>query len=186
MRLEGYSNYEIDIEQGTVWSYKSNRYIGSYDKDGYIITKLISDTGKQWHTSLHRLIWTVVNGKIPEGMEINHINEDKSANGISNLSLTSHQDNCNWGTRNERILKNRKGKYIPTPILALQNGDIKMFFPSTREAERNGFASSALCNCCHGKRKYAYGYQWQYVEDYLADWWDKEMDKYMENEKGVA
>lgn len=30
-----------------------------------------------------------------------------------------------------------------------------------------------------GERNLAGGYKWQYMDDYLADWWDKEMDKIM-------
>lgn len=35
---------------------------------------------------------------------------------------------------------------------------------------------SNISLCCNGKTKTAYGYKWQYQDDYLADWWDRQMD----------
>ena len=42
---------------------------------------------------VHRLIYILVNGNIPEGMTIGHTDNDKSNNHISNLQLLSHRDN---------------------------------------------------------------------------------------------
>lgn len=35
---------------------------------------------------------------------------------------------------------------------------------STMECGRNGFSQSAVCECCQGKRKSAYGFLWKYKE----------------------
>lgn len=177
MKLEGYSDYEIYPETGQVWSYKSNRYIGAFDKDGYLIVGLVGDNGIKKHFSIHRLVWILVNGEVPDGLEINHLDENKENNSIDNLSLTSHKENANWGTRNERIIKNRTGKYKPKPVLAIENGNIKMYFVSARAAENIGYFSSSICRCCNGLKKEYKGYQWIWLEDYLADWWDNEMEK---------
>ena len=34
-----------------------------------------------------------------------------------------------------------------------------------------------ISSCCSGKLKTAYGYKWMFMDDYLSEWWDKEMDK---------
>lgn len=41
----------------------------------------------------HRCVWTWFNGEIPEGMEINHIDFDRSNNKIENLELVTHAEN---------------------------------------------------------------------------------------------
>lgn len=41
----------------------------------------------------HRLIWTLFNGTIPKGMQIDHINQIRSDNRIDNLRLVSHKQN---------------------------------------------------------------------------------------------
>lgn len=177
MKIEGYSNYEIYPETGQIWNYKSSKYVGSLTPKGYIRCTLYNDKGKQKKWLLHRLIWTAVNGEIPEGMQVNHIDEDKTNNTISNLNLMTNKENSNWGCRTEKIkLANTNGK-CSKPVLALKNGEICVFFPSTSEACRNGYCLGNISSCCNGIRKTHKGYQWQYVDDYLADWWDKEMEK---------
>lgn len=172
MKLKGFSNYEIDVEQGTVYSYKSNRYIGCKHKNnGYWCITLWDDNKIQHKFLLHRLIWTVVNGEIPEGMEINHINEDKDNNSITNLSLMTHLDNIRWGTGIKRMKLKQS-----IPIVGLDNGELKIFLSSTRESTKLGYSYGNINSCLKNKRGYktAYGYKWQYMDDYLADWWDRE------------
>ena len=59
---------------------------------------------------VHRIIWTMVNGPIPEGMTIDHINLDKRDNRLSNLRLaTFRQQQQN---RKEWCSTGVKGVYI--------------------------------------------------------------------------
>ena len=44
-------------------------------------------------------------------LDVNHLDEDKSNNHIDNLQWITHKDNCNYGTRNQKISnKQRKAK----------------------------------------------------------------------------
>ena len=45
------------------------------------------------NTYVHRIIYTLVNGDIPVGMTIDHINNVKTNNNINNLQLLSNRDN---------------------------------------------------------------------------------------------
>lgn len=178
MRLEGYSNYEIDPEAGTVWSYKRNKYIGTKGKNGYLRVGMYSDDGKEWRVDIHRVIWVAVNGEIPEGMQVNHINENKDDNSISNLNLMTPKENNNWGTRNERV-SNKLSK----PIVALKNGNPHLFFVSSIEASKKGFIRKGIYACCIGERNTHKGYQWKYLDDVLGDWLEEIQDEDMKKER---
>ena len=55
---------------------------------------------------LHRLIWEIHNGPIPEAMQVDHIDHDRDNNAIENLRLvTVQQNNMNLSKRSD----NRSG-----------------------------------------------------------------------------
>lgn len=159
-QLPNYSNYLILYNVGLIWSKKSGRFIGYKEPDGYYQTTLTDDNGKQICGKLHRFIYEAVYGPIPEGLQVNHINEIKTDNKIDNLNLMTCKQNSNWGTRNERMAQ-RKSK----PVGAFLNGELKFTFPSTAEAGRNGFNLGNVASCCLGKRKSHKGYEWRYLEN---------------------
>lgn len=68
-------------------------------KDGKIKTHLV-----------HRLVWEAFNGPIPDGMQVNHINEVKTDNRLENLNLMTPKENINWGTGIERRCNARWGR----------------------------------------------------------------------------
>ena len=106
---------------------------------------------------VHRVVYESVTGEpIPEHLECNHISEDKTDCRFENLNLMSHKDNVNWGTRTERCSKQ---------VGAFQNGKLVMVFPSTMEADRNGFHSGHISECCNGERKTHKGFVWKYLDD---------------------
>lgn len=56
----------------------------------------------------HRLVWEQVNGPIPEGFDVDHINGDKHDNRLENLRLATRSQNmCNRSktTKNTSGLK---------------------------------------------------------------------------------
>ena len=158
MKLEGYSNYEIYPEEGKVWSYFSNKFIGDINIEGYWKCVLIDDNGKKHWWRIHRLVWIAVNGTIPKGLEVNHIDEDKNNNSIYNLNLMTPSQNTNWGTRNERVRKK-----LSKPMLLVKDGEVEKFFPSGREAQQQGYRKERAKGLIS-------------MEHYLADWWDGVMD----------
>lgn len=167
IKLKNFSNYWIFPELGMIWSLYSNRWIGSKMSNGYWKLTMTNDDGVQCDFLIHRLIWEAVNGAIPEGMEINHLDENPSNNVISNLSCVSHLENVRYGTCIQRARNSRDYKKMAEKrsrqVGAFINDILVFTFPSTMEAQRAGYQSSAISNCCNGKRQLHKGYTWRYL-----------------------
>lgn len=107
LELIDFSKYTI-TKDGKIWSNSKNkhRYLkGNADSDGYYRVTLTNTDGTRKSFQWNRVIWYYFNGEIPEGIQVNHIDENKANNALSNLNLLTPGENINWGTRNERVAK---------------------------------------------------------------------------------
>lgn len=133
-------------------------------RDGYLRVRLTKN-GKILYARLNRLVWSAFNGPIPEGMQVNHINEDKEDNRLENLNLMTPKENTNWGTgvKRRKATQTNKNKSKRVQQFDL-NGNFIAEFPSTKEVERQlGFSNPNISNACRNKYKQAYGYKWKYI-----------------------
>ncbi|MDR7940375.1 HNH endonuclease [Enterobacter soli] len=71
---------------------------------------MVSALGKV--IGLHRIMWIVDKGFIPDGMEIDHINGDKGDNRISNLRLCTPTENRQNKPRYKNNRSGFKGVYF--------------------------------------------------------------------------
>lgn len=56
----------------------------------------------------HRVVWEMLNGAIPDGMQLDHINGDRADNRIENLRLASAKENA----RNKRSRKGSSSQFL--------------------------------------------------------------------------
>lgn len=90
LKYDSKSNQLISIHQRG--KLKANSPITvTTKKDGY---QVISLKGKLYY--VHRVVWSLVYGEIPEGYEIDHIDRNPSNNHIDNLRLASKCDNMRY------------------------------------------------------------------------------------------
>lgn len=131
------------------------------DYDGYCRV-VLSKNGIQKSWIVSRLIYYTFKGKIPEGMQINHINEIKTDNRIENLNLMTAKQNVNWGTAIERRSEKQR-KYVIQ--MSLNGVFIKKWESLLDVSNTLGFNFSNIAKCCRGKIHTAYGYVWRYEKE---------------------
>ena len=163
-KFRDFDKYEI-YEDGSIWSYSQKKFLKPQTtKNGYKRVNLSDNEGNAKMYRVHRVVYESFSGEpIPSGFEINHIDENKENNMISNLELVSHKENCNFGTRNERSSKARINGKRSKAVGAFKDGKLVLSFPSTMEAQRQGFCGGHIVSCCIGKRKTHKGYTWRYI-----------------------
>jgi hypothetical protein len=100
--LDAVANGSIEVrDDGTVWRLTSNgkpiepRRIESVCPKGYfrITLGIPGHASRTKSVRTHRLVWTLANGPIPEGLQVNHKDHDKQNNRLGNLELTTQSEN---------------------------------------------------------------------------------------------
>lgn len=158
-KFRNFEKYEV-FEDGRIWSYKTNRFLKPTKfKNGYYRVGLSNNEGKVNLFTLHRVIYEAVTGEpIPDGMQVNHINENKEDNRFENLNLMTPKENINWGTGIERRSATRS-----KAVGAFKNCELVMSFKNIMDADKNGYSFGCVARCCRGERNTHKGFEWRYL-----------------------
>ena len=159
--IEGYENlYQISTLGRVKSIYRYKKILKpNITYNGYERVNLANKKQYKKHF-VHILVWTTFVGPIPEGMQVNHINENKKDNRLENLNLMTPKENTNWGTGvKRRCDKNAK----PVVQLSLDGDFIKKWRSAEDIMKETGYLKSCICLCCKGKQKTAYGFKWSYA-----------------------
>ena len=92
VKVKGYEGYEVS-NTGKIKSLKTNRLLTPQKNNCGYLYILLTDSNKKVKINLiHRLVFDSFIG-ITDGLEINHLDEDKENNRLDNLELITHEDN---------------------------------------------------------------------------------------------
>lgn len=116
----------------------------------------LCDHGKQTTRNVHRIVAETFIPN-PDNLPcVNHKDEDKTNNDVSNLEWCSYYYNNTYG---DRLTKSaiKRGK----PVKCVETGET---YASGRAAQRaTGIKQGDISNCCNGKRITAGGFHWEFV-----------------------
>ena len=134
------------------------------DRYGYISVNLYKNN-KRKLCKVHRLVAEAFIPNLENKPEVNHLDEDKTNNMVSNLEWCTRNENVNHGTRNKRISKKLKVISKGTKIKAIDiaNGEWNEYCSIRECARQLGLAGSSINMCLKGKRRHVGGYVFKYA-----------------------
>lgn len=177
-------------KDGVIANYKECILKGRVMRNGYLAI-FLSKNGKYKSYYIHRLVAEAFIPNLDNLPEIDHIDTDKTNNGVENLRWVTHVENMNnprtkemrYGNceKSKNINKNtmriisqetkdkiREIKSIKVVQLDKDTNEPIKIWSSAMEAQRErGFDHGHIIKCCKGNRKTHKGYKWMYYEDYI-------------------
>ena len=156
VKIEGFEKYEVS-NLGRVRNIKSGRILKpKLHRDGYLMHGLYG-YDKRKNLLLHRIIATAFIDNPDEKPQVNHIDENKLNNDLSNLEWCTERENAIHGTRTKRGAEKRSKKVIQ---LDLNDNVLNEFESMTQAEQETGVFVSNISSCCNGKLKSAGGFKW--------------------------
>ncbi len=163
--IPGYKGYYQASDLGRV------RSLPRYGTRGKVLKPVLTTNGylrvgfnvkgKCKKLLVHRIIAQTFIDNPKNLPQVNHKNEHKTDNRVSNLEWLTAKENSNYGTGRARAnLAESK------PVLQISlDGRLIRRWPSAQCAGRNGYNQGNICSCCNGKRKTTGGFRWEFEKE---------------------
>lgn len=158
--IKGYEGLYAVTEDGQVWSYHSKKFLRTYDNGHGYHQVCLSKDGVSSRKRVHRLVAEAYIPNPENKSDVNHKDEDKSNNHVSNLEWATRAENVRHGSCRERSLAMRQ-KHYRVYCVELD----KVYDTMNAAAAETGVKRNGIGYCCRGIQKTAGGYHWEYVEE---------------------
>ena len=163
--IPGYEGFYQASTEGRVRNKRTGRILrpGTCGRRGnYQQVGLMKNGKRKWHR-VHGLVWLTFNGPVPEGMEINHINQNVKDNRLENLNLLTHTENIRWG---DGIERRARAHFKKVRQYSVSGRFIREWESVKSIEEQTGWRRGFIANCCRrlSHFKTAYNYIWRYAE----------------------
>ncbi|MGM0807539.1 MAG: NUMOD4 domain-containing protein [Bacillota bacterium] len=155
------------------------RHISRYNDNGYLVKEKVlkqmihtggylqvglRKNGKTTCKFVHRLVGEAFILNLNQLPQINHKDEDKTNNKVSNLEWCDNTYNNIYGTKIERQKQSEYLQRVMKPIKGtnLETGEV-LLFDSVNSATKKGFVRRGIRGCLDGIANHHHGYRWEYV-----------------------
>ena len=154
--IKGYEGLYAITSCGKVWSYHSNKFLKPYNHNcGYLSVNL-SKNNKCKTCLIHRLVAEAFIANPDNLPQVNHKDENKFNNCLSNLEFCPVTYNNNYGTRTKRAAETHS-----TAVYCVElNTQYKSIVDAARLLK---ISKGNICSVINGNRKTAGGYHWRLV-----------------------
>lgn len=152
--IAGFPNYQVS-NRGRVMNLMRGKVLKNrINGHGYEHVALCKN-GKQKNYTVHRLVAQAFIPNTDNLPQINHIDECKTNNDVSNLEWCTPSQNQRYSAHHRSCKINQ---------LTL-DGELVKTWESSHQSERElGYKCTYIIAVCKGKRKQAYGYKWEYAD----------------------
>ena len=135
----GYEGLYKVSDEGTVRNVRRGKVLNTWlDKDGYV-SIILSKLGMQYNYKVHRIVATAFLPNSDNLPVVNHDDEVKTNNNVSNLEWMTVQDN------------NRHSAKLSVSVVQGIMFDRYYGLTVTAIAKRLGFNRKTICDVCHGR-----------------------------------
>lgn len=160
--VPGYEGYYAVSDRGTVYSLRKERELKpKIDRYGYEVVTLTVHGHSKCFT-IHRLVALAFIPNPYNKPTVNHKDENKRNNAVSNLEWATHKENDNHGTRNQRMSKSKCRRAV---IGLFPDGSTKTFDGVKAASDASGIAHSQIAKCCKGIIKQTHNIEWRYYDE---------------------
>ena len=151
--------------------HKGRMILQNLDGSGYPQLGLYKD-GVCRKRHVHRIVALAFMEINLDKSEVNHIDENKTNNNLSNLEWCTKKENNNYGTKIQRTTAHTNYKSIALknskPVIQydINRNEVKRWGSLAEIYKEKGYSTGNISICCNGKyKKPLYGFYWEYEEN---------------------
>lgn len=150
---------KITDKNSNIRQYKEKYISKNKKKNGYLEVALPIEKNKRIYRLVHRLVLETFNPiENMNKMQVNHKDENKENNNLTNLEWMTSKENCNYGTRNSKVSEGKKVK-----VQCITTG--KIYNSMEEAANDTKCLKSSIWKCCNKIYSQTHGYKWRYYND---------------------